>query len=474
VTNCYNTGAMNGGGGGGIFGIAGPYLSQTINVSNCYNTGVISGAISGGGGIFASSVGDISVSNCYNTGAIIYGGGIFGSVGDNFTLTTVTITNCYNTGTVNTNSGGIIGQSPYYSSVTNTITNCYNAGGGDFIAGSAIIPPTCSNDSTWSDTTVIATLTGTPISPNPIGTSWATLGTNIPYLLSYSYDNESSLYNPNTLNIPPLPNSSTSGIIMSNPNIDTHNFQYEIIGVTSQVGSNPAQSYNGQYISINPTNGIITFGSGLATNGIKYTVNVAVGYNLPEASQTNNTVYGYYLGKFNANDISCFNHGTKILCLNNNLEEEYISIQNLKVGDLVKTYLHGYKAIKNIGKGNLLNDPSISAHCMFKMEKTDTNDLTDDLIVTGGHGIMVDELTDTQSNLQEGWGFNQSVDDKQLLLVSVSPDFQAIQNSDVYTYYHFILENDSDLDKRYGVWANGLLMETPSERWFNAFPFEAV
>ena len=46
----------------------------------------------------------------------------------------------------------------------------------------------------------------------------------------------------------------------------------------------------------------------------------------------------------------CFNQGTKILCCNKNLKEEYISIENLKKGDLVKTYKHGYKKIDLIGK----------------------------------------------------------------------------------------------------------------------------
>ena len=470
VNNCYNTGAING--GGGIFGTADIFVSQTINVSNCYNTGVIGG---GGGGIFAQSIGDISVSNCYNTGEIIYGGGIFGSVGDNIIITKVTITNCYNTGTVGTNSGGIIGQSPYYSSGTNIITNCYNAGSGDFIAGSATIPLTCSNGSMWTDTTAIATLTGTPISPNPIGTNWTTLGSNIPYLISLF---NSEIYTPSVVNYtsgPFAPFSTSAGNVTSNANIVvSNNFSYEIIGITSQVGNSPITSYNGQYISINPSTGVILFQQGISTTLTSYVIYVIAGYNLSSVTTTSNLIYEYDISTFTAIDVSCFNHGTKILYLNNYLEDEYIPIQHLRKGDLVKTYLHGYKAIKEIGKGQLLNDPTISHHCMFKMEKTETNGLTEDLIVTGGHGIMVDELTETQSNLQEKIMFKQSFDGKHLLLASVSSDFQALRDNDVYTYYHFILENDGDIDKRYGVYANGLLMETPPERNYNSFPYTPI
>ena len=41
---------------------------------------------------------------------------------------------------------------------------------------------------------------------------------------------------------------------------------------------------------------------------------------------------------------SCFNEGTKILCFKNN-KEEYVPIQDLRKGDIVNTYLHGYKKI---------------------------------------------------------------------------------------------------------------------------------
>jgi len=36
---------------------------------------------------------------------------------------------------------------------------------------------------------------------------------------------------------------------------------------------------------------------------------------------------------------------TKILCLNKDLQEEYSPIENLRKGDLVKSYKHGYRKI---------------------------------------------------------------------------------------------------------------------------------
>ena len=54
-----------------------------------------------------------------------------------------------------------------------------------------------------------------------------------------------------------------------------------------------------------------------------------------------------------------------------------------------------------------------------------------------------------------------------MLLCHLHPDFEKLDNQDVYTYCHFSLKDsnsdlDVDLNKRYGVWANGLLVETPS------------
>jgi hypothetical protein len=59
----------------------------------------------------------------------------------------------------------------------------------------------------------------------------------------------------------------------------------------------------------------------------------------------------------------------------------------------------------------------------------------------------------------------QIIDDKYLLLSCVSKDFKKLENNNLYNYYHFVLENSGN-DERYGVWANGILTETPSKNFF--------
>ena len=176
-----------------------------------------------------------------------------------------------------------------------------------------------------------------------------------------------------------------------------------------------------------------------------------------------------FINIFNINPISdpsCFNEGTKILCLNKNLEEEYIPIENLRKGDLVKSYKHGYRKIDLIGKNPMINNPNRFNECMYKMEKTEENGLLDDLIVTGGHSVLVDDLGEYKEENDKLLGSTQIIDDKYLLLSSVSKDFIKIDTIHLYTYYHFILENNGNDDERFGVWANGLLTETPPKSNF--------
>lgn len=168
----------------------------------------------------------------------------------------------------------------------------------------------------------------------------------------------------------------------------------------------------------------------------------------------------------NAIVASCFNEDTKILCFNSETHlEEYVPIQNLKKGDIVKTYLHGYRKVDIMCKGKLKNNIKYFTTCMYKMCKTEMNKLTDDLIVIGGHSILVDELSKEEySRTSSIWGTPLRIDEKYLLLAGISDKFERIEDNNVYTYYHFSVENDGNDETRYGIWANGVLVETPCKK----------
>jgi len=161
---------------------------------------------------------------------------------------------------------------------------------------------------------------------------------------------------------------------------------------------------------------------------------------------------------------SCFGKGARILSLNRGIPMG-IPVELLNVGDFVKTYKHGYRAITQIGKGAFINNPDVWHTCMY----IGTREGFEPLLVTGGHALLVDTLTTEEREAQAVfWGREEPViDDKILMVVPVSSEFTQITDDRVYTYYHFILENDGDDDRRYGVWANGFLTETPSKKQFN-------
>jgi len=166
---------------------------------------------------------------------------------------------------------------------------------------------------------------------------------------------------------------------------------------------------------------------------------------------------------------ACFNEGTKLLCLNSNEEEEYIPIEQLKKGDYIKSYQHGYRKIDLIGKGKFVNDPNKFNHCMYLLPKNECHGPFEDLILTGGHSILVDDLGSFEEENDKYFGKTPKIDDKYLLLACVSTDFKKLDNNNQYTYYHLTLENDGNDDDRYGIWANGILTETPSKNSFKTY-----
>lgn len=164
----------------------------------------------------------------------------------------------------------------------------------------------------------------------------------------------------------------------------------------------------------------------------------------------------------NISEPACFNEGTKILCLDKNFQDAYLPIETLRKGDFVKTYKHGYRRIETIGKQTLFNNPNKFGQCMYKMVKTEENGLIEDLIITGWHAILVDDLGEQKNENYKIYGSTKMIDKKYLLLSSVSKEFKKIETTEPFTYYHFVLESDDD-ETHFGVWANGILTESQNK-----------
>lgn len=152
----------------------------------------------------------------------------------------------------------------------------------------------------------------------------------------------------------------------------------------------------------------------------------------------------------------CYEANTLILVLENE-EEVYKKVSELKVGDLVKTYKQGYKKInllrsfsyKPLDKNNKLN-------LLYKHKENG-------IILTAGHSILVDELTEEEKLNNKKYHFSQTIEDKKLLLACSSDKFEKIDDDQEYELYHFSLESDEP-KSHFGVYINdGLLSESCSE-----------
>ena len=165
-------------------------------------------------------------------------------------------------------------------------------------------------------------------------------------------------------------------------------------------------------------------------------------------------------GIYYASSPLCYEKNTLILVLENEVEV-YKKICELKVGDIVKTYKHGYKKIKMIKSFdyNMTNITRLK-RCMYKMK--DHN-----VIVTGKHGLLVDELTTEEiKNIKKCGTSVRCIDDKQVLPACASDKFEKITDIFEFELWHFVLEND-DESKNYGIYiTDGILSESCSEKAF--------
>jgi photosystem II stability/assembly factor-like uncharacterized protein len=174
----------------------------------------------------------------------------------------------------------------------------------------------------------------------------------------------------------------------------------------------------------------------------------------------------------------CFNHDTKILCWSKEEGEKYVAIQDLREGDFVKSYLHGYRKIMCIGKNTMINNAKFWNLSMWKMEKANNNELIEDLIILGGHSLLVDSLSEEikekykENNCFDG--VSPTIDEKLFLLAAFNESFVQLKDSNVYTYYQLALDNEGDVNRRFGVWANGVLVETPCEEQFHKIKWDKI
>jgi hypothetical protein len=164
-------------------------------------------------------------------------------------------------------------------------------------------------------------------------------------------------------------------------------------------------------------------------------------------------------------NIICFKEGTKILT-----DKGYIPIQELRKGGLVKTLLHDYKKIDMIGKREIYHS-AISKRIkdqLYQCSPSEYPEIFEPLVITGCHSILVENSTTVVNaeqieKVKEVNGGIYLTDGKLRLPACADERASVYEMPGNYTIYHLALEHD-DYYMNYGIYSNGLLVETCSKR----------
>lgn len=219
-----------------------------------------------------------------------------------------------------------------------------------------------------------------------------------------------------------------------------------------------------------PFPGAILLSWGGETDGPDGRVNTP--YNL--GATWNYTGYSTYLYPiWGSPRILCFGEDAQILCLDPEDEgtEKYIAIKNLRNGILVKTLSSGYQPICMIGHSKIHNPANSlrGKNRLYKLTSEKYPELIDDLILTGCHSILTDKLSDDErADTEEMLGRIFVTENRYRLMACIDQRAEPYEKEGIFTIWHFALEHENNR-ANYGVYANGLLVETSSKRMMREY-----
>lgn len=228
------------------------------------------------------------------------------------------------------------------------------------------------------------------------------------------------------------------------------------VTITSSTGYNGGQT----------TSSSTTTVTGLTTGTNTVTVTVAPE---DESATATYTATIYVQSASSSSSVTCFEANTKILCFNTETsQEEYVTVQNLRKGHLVKTVAAGYKAIDMIGKREIEHNAVEERikNQLYKCSNDKYPEIFEDLVITGCHCILVKGFVSDEQKAKtvELNGDIYITDNHYRVPTCLDEKSSVYETVGTYTIYHFALEND-DYYMNYGVYANGLLVETCSKRY---------
>jgi hypothetical protein len=166
----------------------------------------------------------------------------------------------------------------------------------------------------------------------------------------------------------------------------------------------------------------------------------------------------------------CFKDDTKILCYKDGAET-YVKVQDIRKGDLVKTLKDGYVPVNMIGTTKIYNsgDSLRGDNKLYRCSTSKYSSLFEDLIMTGTHSILVDTLKEEErEKIIEIVGRIFVTDGKYRLFACVDPRAEPYEVEGVFRIWHLALDHDNYMIN-FGIFANGLLVETCSQRYIKEY-----
>ena len=164
--------------------------------------------------------------------------------------------------------------------------------------------------------------------------------------------------------------------------------------------------------------------------------------------------------------IPCFREDTNILCYVNE-EEIYVKVQDIIPGMRIKTLSSGYLPVSIIGKKKLDNpgDNSRIPNRIYKCTKEQYPDLNNDLFITGHHCILVDNISEKErEEIQDLYSKIYVTENKYRLPCFLDKKSEVLTKKETVDIFHIALENKNYFGN-YGIYANGLLVESCSLRY---------
>lgn len=176
----------------------------------------------------------------------------------------------------------------------------------------------------------------------------------------------------------------------------------------------------------------------------------------------------YALLSGNPYRIPCFGEDSEILTLDPETnEEKMVLVQDVRKGTLVKTPNNGFLPVDMIGRSTIKNSNTnerIQTR-LYTLSKDKYPELSKDLVLTGCHSILVDHLSDEEKEkTTEHLGQLYVTDRKYRLMTFLDERAVPLEKEGEFPIYHIALENE-DYYMNYGMYANGLLVESCSKRY---------